>query len=954
MSWLDALRVGCRSARANGMRLPPMTAARRGRRDWATGAPSSAGVGVADDDVPIRTVAGTWSTCYRRRTVSTPIDGRSTRWDEHRQRRRRGARRRDPARHPPARRRGRHGRHRRRGRHVQDRLLPPLHRPHRPVCRGVRARRRADPARPGQAAGAAGGDPTSSRGRLPAPADRRRHRRLPRAWSRRTPRSTASSSTRPCSTGRPAATRQDRSPATSPTQMSLRRSPRPSRPRGPRHRTPPRLGRRAGRHGARRRRPVARRPRRDEPAPSSPSTSPTWPGAGSPPPGPTRPTDPSEHRRGATHDHPRHCPPEALDGRWAAIRERGPRRPRRRSGSPRRAEPARPARRTAPGSPTRSRRSPATGHPPRGFPKAMGGSGDLGGSVTAFEMLGPRRPVAAWSRPGVHWGLFGGAVANLGTERHHTAYLPSIIDATLPGLLRDDRDRPRLRRAVAAAPPRPTTRPPTSSSSTRPTRAARKDYIGGAARDGRMAAVFAQLVTGGESHGVHCVLVPIRDEAGAAAARRDDRRLRRQGRAAAASTTAGSPSTTCACRATNLLNRYGDIDEHGTYTSPIENQTRRFFTMLGTLVRGRDQRRRRRRRGHPHRAHPRRRRMPGTAASSRLPAAADEVIAARLPGAPAQAAARARDVLRAAVRPERAGRRACTTCRPAATPPTSTTSASSRPGPPASRRVDDAARDRDDPGVPRGLRRRRLPGGQPARRAQGRHRRLHDVRGRQHGAAAARRQGRCSPTTATTFGDLDTLGMVRFGARQVAGAVIERTSARGPHPAAHRRRARAATRGRTCSTAAGSCDLLRGPREAPARDAWRGGCARPATPGADAFDVFNDAQDHVIAAARAHVDRVVLEAFVAGDRRRATTRSRPGAARPGLRPLRALPRIEADKGWFLEHGAHHPGAQQAGHGRGQRRSARQLRPHAQDARRRVRHPDEWLGTELVEPLTDAG
>jgi len=37
----------------------------------------------------------------------------------------------------------------------------------------------------------------------------------------------------------------------------------------------------------------------------------------------------------------------------------------------------------------------------------------------------------------------------------------------------------------------------------------------------------------------------------------------------------------------NLLNRYGDVAEDGTYTSPVENINRRFFTMLGTLVRGR-------------------------------------------------------------------------------------------------------------------------------------------------------------------------------------------------------------------------------------------------------------------------------------------------------------------------------------------------------------------------------
>ena len=38
---------------------------------------------------------------------------------------------------------------------------------------------------------------------------------------------------------------------------------------------------------------------------------------------------------------------------------------------------------------------------------------------------------------------------------------------------------------------------------------------------------------------------------------------------------------------TALLNRYGDVAADGTYSSPIENPNRRFFTMLGTLVRGR-------------------------------------------------------------------------------------------------------------------------------------------------------------------------------------------------------------------------------------------------------------------------------------------------------------------------------------------------------------------------------
>ncbi|MEA2196467.1 MAG: acyl-CoA oxidase, partial [Solirubrobacteraceae bacterium] len=36
-----------------------------------------------------------------------------------------------------------------------------------------------------------------------------------------------------------------------------------------------------------------------------------------------------------------------------------------------------------------------------------------------------------------------------------------------------------------------------------------------------------------------------------------------------------------------LLNRYGDVTADGQYTSPIENANKRFFTMLGALVQGR-------------------------------------------------------------------------------------------------------------------------------------------------------------------------------------------------------------------------------------------------------------------------------------------------------------------------------------------------------------------------------
>ena len=36
-------------------------------------------------------------------------------------------------------------------------------------------------------------------------------------------------------------------------------------------------------------------------------------------------------------------------------------------------------------------------------------------------------------KAGVQWGLFGGAIENLGTERHHKAYVQKIIDLDLLG-----------------------------------------------------------------------------------------------------------------------------------------------------------------------------------------------------------------------------------------------------------------------------------------------------------------------------------------------------------------------------------------------------------------------------------------------------------------------------------------------------------------------------------------
>ncbi|TFV58388.1 acyl-CoA oxidase [Mycobacterium sp. PS03-16] len=223
-----------------------------------------------------------------------------------------------------------------------------------------------------------------------------------------------------------------------------------------------------------------------------------------------------------------------------------------------------------------------------GFRKEHGGNGDVGAAVTQIEMLA-MSDLSLMVKAGVQWGLFGGAVENLGTERHHERYVKRIIDCDLLGCfaMTETGHGSDVQSLETTATYDPATQEFVIDS---PTPTARKDYIGGAAQTARMAAVFAQLITheGGEpvNHGVHCLLVPIRDEDG--------------------NDMPGVTTSDCDYKGglpgvdngrivfdnvrvprENLLNRYGDVAEDGTYSSPIENPNRRFFTMLGTLIRGR-------------------------------------------------------------------------------------------------------------------------------------------------------------------------------------------------------------------------------------------------------------------------------------------------------------------------------------------------------------------------------
>ncbi len=226
----------------------------------------------------------------------------------------------------------------------------------------------------------------------------------------------------------------------------------------------------------------------------------------------------------------------------------------------------------------------AAGAADDGFRKEHGGTGDVGAAITMIEMLA-MSDLSLMVKAGVQWGLFGGAVENLGTERHHEAYVKKIINLELRGCfaMTETGHGSDVQSLETTATYDADTDEFVSDSAT-PT--ARKDYIGGAAETATIAAVFAQLITDDVNHGVHCFLVPIRDDDG--------------------NDLPGVTTSDCEYKGglpgvdngrivfdhvrvprVNLLNKYGDVAADGSYSSPIENPNRRFFTMIGTLIRGR-------------------------------------------------------------------------------------------------------------------------------------------------------------------------------------------------------------------------------------------------------------------------------------------------------------------------------------------------------------------------------
>jgi acyl-CoA oxidase len=220
-----------------------------------------------------------------------------------------------------------------------------------------------------------------------------------------------------------------------------------------------------------------------------------------------------------------------------------------------------------------------------GFPKEYGGEGDPGANVAAFETIA-FGDLSLLVKFGVQFGLWGGAVQQLGTQRHHERYLKPTATLELPGCfaMTETNHGSNVQELQTTA---------TYDADTQefvictPSEGANKDYIGNAADDGHVAAVFAQLIVNDERHGVHALVVPLRD--GETGDLKPGVRIEDCGPKMGLNGVDNGRIWFDNVRVPReaLLNRYGNVNEQGQYESAIENANKRFFTMLGALVQGR-------------------------------------------------------------------------------------------------------------------------------------------------------------------------------------------------------------------------------------------------------------------------------------------------------------------------------------------------------------------------------
>lgn len=212
-----------------------------------------------------------------------------------------------------------------------------------------------------------------------------------------------------------------------------------------------------------------------------------------------------------------------------------------------------------------------------------GGQGKIGDYMSVFETLA-HHDLSLTVKYGVQFGLFGGALSLLGTDKHHRKYVEPTGKGQLLGCfaMTETGHGSNVKQLETTLTYHHNTKSIVVNS---PSFQSGKEYIGNAFHC-TMAAVFGQLIIDGVNHGIHAALVPMRDS---------NHQLLK-----------GVDVKDCGYKiglngvdngriwfdnvsipVENLLDKYGGIDDNGQYQSKITNENKRFFTMLGALVAGR-------------------------------------------------------------------------------------------------------------------------------------------------------------------------------------------------------------------------------------------------------------------------------------------------------------------------------------------------------------------------------
>src|SRR5690242_16058194 len=209
-----------------------------------------------------------------------------------------------------------------------------------------------------------------------------------------------------------------------------------------------------------------------------------------------------------------------------------------------------------------------------GFPEQYGGHGDAGANIAGFETIA-YGDLSLLVKFGVQFGLWGGAIQQLGNRTHHERYLKATATLELMGCfaMTESGHGSNVQQLLTTA----TYDPDTDEFVVHtPSDDASKEYIGNAACHAHYAAVFAQLIVDGESHGVHVLVVPLRDEHGDL---KPGVRIEDSGEKMGLNGVDNGRIWFDHVRVPRdaLLNRYGGVNDEGAYESPIEKPTKRFF-----------------------------------------------------------------------------------------------------------------------------------------------------------------------------------------------------------------------------------------------------------------------------------------------------------------------------------------------------------------------------------------